>query len=143
LACSAQGGHAMACDWVLLPRMRRDGTVSRVTAIVRDQTETVEKDVQLRDREERLSLAVAATTDVVWDWDLRENRLFLSPAFRDLLGIRETLAGQPADWLDRVHPEDIAALRAALSSHLEGRTSAFDSEHRIHHGDGEWRWMHA
>ncbi len=143
LLCSPRSGRDLSCDWVLLPRMRRDGTVSRVTAVVRDQTETVEKDTQLREREERLSLATSATTDVVWDWDLRQNRLWLSPSFRDLLGIQGQLNGEPADWLDRVHPEDIAPVRAALSAHLEGRSSVFDSEHRIQHTDKEWRWVHA
>ncbi|HEY6911971.1 MAG TPA: EAL domain-containing protein [Myxococcales bacterium] len=143
LACSAEGGRALACDFVLLPRQRRNGSVGRVTVVVRDQTETVEKDVQLREREERLSLAVAASLDVVWDWDLRKNQLHLSPAWRSLLSLEAPLSGLPADWLERVHPEDTAPLRAAISSHLEGRTPAFDHEHRVRHGDGEWRWLHA
>ena len=143
LACSANGGRALACDFVLLPRQKRDGSVARVTAVVRDETETVEKDVQLREREERLSLAVEASLDVVWDWDLRKNQLHLSPAWRNLLALEAPLLGLPADWLERVHPEDTAPLRAAIASHLEGRTPAFDHEHRVRHGGGEWRWLHA
>jgi len=143
LACSADGGRALACDFVLLPRHRRDGSVARVTAVVRDQTGTVEEDVQIREREERLSLAVAASLDVVWDWDLRKNQLYLSPAWRTLLALEAPLQNLPSDWLERVHPEDMAPLRAALSSHLEGRAPVFDHEYRIRHGDGEWRWLHA
>jgi len=143
LACSADGGRALACDFVLLPRHRRDGTVARVTAVVRDQTGTVEEDVQIREREERLSLAVAASLDVVWDWDLRKNELHLSQAWRTLLALEAPLQNLPSDWLERVHPEDMAPLRAALSSHLEGRAPAFDHEYRVRHGDGEWRWLHA
>ncbi|HZX93214.1 MAG TPA: diguanylate cyclase, partial [Myxococcales bacterium] len=143
LACSAKGGRALACDWVLLPRLRRDGKVARVTAVVRDQTESVEKEVQLREREDRLALAVSGTSDVVWDWDLRGNRLYLSPSWRALLALDAELTGLSSDWLERVHPEDTAPLRAALASHLEGRTPVFDHEHRVRHGDGEWRWLHA
>jgi len=141
VACAARDGRAMACDWVLLPRLRRDGTVFRVTAVLRDQTEAVEKHDSVREREERLSLALAGTSDILWDWDLAGNRLHLSPRWRELLGLETKQTGTPADWLERVHPEDAAPLRAALSSYLEGRTEVFEHEHRVRNGDGEWRWI--
>src|SRR4051812_49027808 len=43
LACNARDGRPIACDWVLFPRIRADGSVFRVTAVLRDQTEVVEK----------------------------------------------------------------------------------------------------
>jgi diguanylate cyclase (GGDEF)-like protein/PAS domain S-box-containing protein len=141
LACSARDGRALACDWVLLPRQRKDGSVFRVTAVLRDQTPVVEKHDEVRDREEQLSLALSGASDVLWDWDLPGNRLHLSPRWRDLLGLPAVSSGTPADWLDRVHPEDAAPLRAALASHFEGRTDSFEHEHRVRHVDGDWRWV--
>jgi diguanylate cyclase (GGDEF)-like protein/PAS domain S-box-containing protein len=141
LACSARDGRALACDWVLIPRQRKDGSVFRVTAVLRDQTPVVEKHDEVRDREERLSLALSGSSDVLWDWDLPGNRLHLSPRWRDLLGLPAVSSGTPADWLDRVHPEDAAPLRAALASHFDGRTDSFEHEHRVHHADGDWRWV--
>jgi diguanylate cyclase (GGDEF)-like protein/PAS domain S-box-containing protein len=141
LACTARDGRAMACDWVLLPRLRRDGSVFRITAVLRDQTDAVEKHDAVREREERLSLALSGTSDVLWDWDVPANRLYLSPRWNDLLGLPGASTGTPADWLDRVHPEDAAPLRAALTANLEGHTESFEHEHRVRHGDGEWRWI--
>jgi len=141
LACSARDGRSLACDWVLLPRQRKDGSVFRITAVLRDQTPVVEKHDEVRDREERLTLALSGASDVLWDWDLPGNRLYLSPRWRDLLGLPTVSSGTPADWLDRVHPEDAAPLRAALASHFEGRTDSFEHEHRVRHADGDWRWV--
>ncbi|HEY4730464.1 MAG TPA: diguanylate cyclase, partial [Myxococcales bacterium] len=141
LACSARDGRALACDWVLLPRQRKDGSVFRITAVLRDQTPVVEKHDEVRDREEQLSLALSGASDVLWDWDLPGNRLHLSPRWRDLLGLPAVSSGTPADWLDRVHPEDATPLRAALASHFEGRTDSFEHEHRVRHADGDWRWV--
>jgi len=141
LPCSARDGRALACDWVLLPRQRKDGSVFRITAVLRDQTPVVEKHDEVRDREEQLSLALSGASDVLWDWDLPGNRLYLSPRWRDLLGLPTVSSGTPADWLDRVHPEDAAPLRAALASHFEGRTDSFEHEHRVRHADGDWRWV--
>src|SRR5262249_55671034 len=41
LACTARDGRALACDFVLLPRMRKNGKLARVTVVLRDQTGTV------------------------------------------------------------------------------------------------------
>ena len=140
LACTATGGRTLACDFVCLPRLSRDGSLRRVTLVVRDQTITVEKQEALREGEERLSLALAGTTDVIWDWDLRANRLHLSQRWRELLGTG-VLTGSPSDWLERIHPDDAAPLRAALAAHFEGRTQYLEHEHRIRHADGEWRYI--
>jgi diguanylate cyclase (GGDEF)-like protein/PAS domain S-box-containing protein len=140
LACSALDGRAIACDFVLLPRPGKSGGLARVTAIVRDETSTLEKQESLRVSEERLSLALAGATDALFDWDLRANKLHLSRRFGELLG-GAISTGSPTDWFDRVHPEDAAALRAALTAHLDGRVDQLEHEHRVRHESGEYRWL--
>jgi diguanylate cyclase (GGDEF)-like protein/PAS domain S-box-containing protein len=141
LAVSAADGRGLVCDFVLLPRMGKGGGVARVTAIVRDDTGVVEEQDAVRVNEERLTLALAGTTDAVFDWDLRTNKLHLSPRFSEILGGSAVLTGAPTDWFDRVHAEDAVALRAALTAHLEGRVAQLEHEHRVRHDDGEYRWL--
>jgi diguanylate cyclase (GGDEF)-like protein/PAS domain S-box-containing protein len=140
LACSAPDGRALACDFVLLPRFNKDGGLARVTAVVRDETGALEKQEAVHVNEERLSLALAGTTDAVFDWDLRGNKLYLSPRFTELFG-HGSSTGAPTDWFDRVHPEDAVALRVALTAHLDGRVAQLEHEHRLRHEDGEYRWL--
>src|SRR5439155_26138735 len=47
----------------------------------------------------------------------------------------------PEEWSKRVHPEDLAALHAALEAHVVGETAHFQHEHRVRHEDGTYRWM--
>ncbi|HEX4386090.1 MAG TPA: EAL domain-containing protein [Myxococcales bacterium] len=141
LACSAADGRGLACDFVLLPRLGKSGGLLRVTAVVRDETGSVEKQDGVRVSEERLALALAGTTDAIFDWDLRTNKLHLSPRFGEILGSSAVLTGAPTDWFDRVHAEDAVALRVALTAHLEGRVAQLDHEHRVRHDDGEYRWL--
>ena len=141
LACQARDGRALACDFVCLPRLRRDGTLSRVTVLLRDETGTLEKQEALRESEERARLALQGADDVLFDWDLRLARLYLAPRFGESLGLKGAHAGAPADWLDRVHPEDAPLLKTALAAHLDGRTPLLEHEHRLRHQDGDWRWF--
>ena len=47
--------------------------------------------------------------------------------------------GRPEEWFDRVHADDVVALKAALDAHLAGTTEHFQHEHRIRHEDGTYR----
>ena len=92
--------------------------------------------------EERYALAVRAAHDGIWDWDLTRGRIYFSPRWHAILGRPEQCADEePAAWLDLVHPDDSARLRAAIDAHLDGRTPHLQSEHRMRHADGTWRWV--
>ena len=68
--------------------------------------------------------------------------MYLSPRWHALLGRSEPCEyGDPVSWFDLVHPDDLSQLRAAIEAHLSGRTSHLQSEHRMRHADGTWRWM--
>ena len=96
----------------------------------------------LRESEERYALAVRGANDGLWDWDLRSDRIYYSPRWKEMLGLPEDGFGDaPAAWFERVHPEDLAALQAAIADHVAGRTPHLHVEQRVLHEDGSWRWM--
>ncbi|WP_187368777.1 putative bifunctional diguanylate cyclase/phosphodiesterase [Baekduia soli] len=98
--------------------------------------------LDLRRSEERYAVAVRATNDGIWDWDLAAGSMHFSPRWRALLGYNENLISDtPAAWFDLVHPDDIDRLHCAIDHHLAGRSAHFENEHRILHADGRWRWV--
>ncbi len=97
---------------------------------------------RLAESEERHALALQGANDGLWDWDVRADRLYFSPRWKAMIGHPETDIGDaPGEWLGRVHPDDRAGLTQALEGHLNGSTQHFESEHRIQHRDGSYRWM--
>jgi diguanylate cyclase (GGDEF)-like protein/PAS domain S-box-containing protein len=97
---------------------------------------------ELARSEERYALAVRAASDGIWDWDLVSDRIYFSPRWHALLGYPERSSnGDPSVWFDLVHPHDLLRLRAAIDAHLASQTPHLESEHRIRHADGEWRWV--
>ena len=96
----------------------------------------------LRQSEERYALAALAANDGLWDWDLVRDRCDYSPRWRAMLGLEKTaLLPLAREWLDRVHPDDAGRLRAEIDAHLAGHSPRLESEHRLRHADGTWRWM--
>jgi diguanylate cyclase (GGDEF)-like protein/PAS domain S-box-containing protein len=101
--------------------------------------------LDLRRSEERYAVAVQATNDGIWDWDLVAHTMHFSERLKTLLGYggEDWLAfgaDGPDAWLGLVHPDDLGRLRREIDQHLAGNSLHFESEHRIRHADGEWRW---
>jgi diguanylate cyclase (GGDEF)-like protein/PAS domain S-box-containing protein len=122
-----------------------------IPRLVRSIEHAVEK-VSLRREQERLhaelaqsearyALAAAASHDALWEWDTRSGRLYLAPRWWEILGEDATPGARVLeDWFDRVHPEDLVHVRAALDEHLAGRSAAFSVEYRVV-GAREERWV--
>jgi len=105
-----------------------------------DVTARAEAQVALRDSEERYALAAAGSNDGLWDWDLVTGDLYLSPRWHAMLGLEEhAVCQQSGAWFERVHPDDVGSLRAALDAHIAGRTEHFEHEHRVRHEHGGYR----
>lgn len=96
----------------------------------------------LRESEERYALAVQATNDGIWDWDLESNRIYFSHRWLSILALEESESSGPSEmWFERIHPEDVARLRREVRTFLEGKTTFFESEHRMRHQNGEYLWV--
>ena len=96
----------------------------------------------LKQSEERYALAAAGSNDGLWDWDVVRNRVYFSPRWKAMLGLGDDEVGTTLlDWMNRVHPEDVEGLRAALGAHLTGETPHLENEHRIQTAAGAYRWM--
>lgn len=97
---------------------------------------------QTRAAEERYALAVRATSDGIWDWNLGTDQVYFSPRWKEMLGLEEQAVGEePGEWLDRIHHDDRERVEAQLKAHLDGATPSFKSEYRMRHRDGDYHWM--
>ncbi|WP_181952558.1 EAL domain-containing protein [Vulcaniibacterium gelatinicum] len=98
---------------------------------------------QLREREERLTVALWASGEEFWDYDLRTHvlhRLHIDDAGRTS---HEFAVTRSTERTHEIHPEDLPRVRDQLRQHLRGRSSLFVSEHRVRNDQGSWTWVRA
>jgi PAS domain S-box-containing protein len=87
-------------------------------------------------------LAARASDDGLWDWDMANRHLSLSPRWKSILGYAEHEIGCEAEeWFARIHPRDRARWRKDLEAHIRGRTASLECEFRVRHKDGRYRWV--
>ncbi len=91
---------------------------------------------------ERLRAAIAASGDVVYDWDLPSDEFSwlgnVTDAFQ-ISGLHQVSSGEL--FHQRIHPEDLANRLDQISSLYQGQ-SEFECEFRVRDANGEQRWFH-
>ncbi len=93
---------------------------------------------------ERYALAVAGANDCIWDWEAGSEAAYFSPRWNELVGLPpEVTVDRLDDWVDRIHPEDVAELRRLINARPEGLRQNFEHEHRLRHENGDYIWVYA
>ncbi len=98
--------------------------------------------LELREREERLKLALWASSEQYWDYDLQTGHM--RRIWADARSHRPDIQVLSTTDTDHsIHPDDLPQVKAKLREHLRGESELFISEHRILDPRGEWLWVRA
>ena len=80
--------------------------------------------------------------DALWDWNLATSRVHFSPRWVSMLGCDGQEVGNTSeDWFCRIHPDDREQVRSGITAYLNGSAPQLESQHRLLHKDGTYRWM--
>lgn len=91
---------------------------------------------------ERRALALVGSGDIVFDWDISSDRIYVSPEVETALGLkRGTLEGEAAKWLDMMHVYDRDRYRAALDNIIEQRRGRIAQDFRLRSSSGPYHWF--
>jgi diguanylate cyclase (GGDEF)-like protein/PAS domain S-box-containing protein len=91
---------------------------------------------------ERRALALSGAGDVVFDWDVVSDRIFVSPEVEHQLGLkRGSLEGPASAWLDLIHPLDRDRYRASLDAVIEQRRGRLVQDFRLRSASGPHHWF--
>ena len=92
---------------------------------------------------ERRALALIGSGDIVFDWDVTSDRIYVSPEAEQSLGLRRgSLEGPAASWLDVLHPFDRDRYRTSLDTVLEQRRGRIAMDFRLRASDGHYIWYY-
>lgn len=109
---------------------------------LQDITTRRRAEAALRESEERLSFALEATNDGLWDWDILSGAVYFSPQWGRLLGYGPGEVPPRVEFfIERLHPEDRAVVEHAVADHLAGHTAIKQSEVRLKTKTGDYRWF--
>ncbi len=90
---------------------------------------------------ERRALALIGSGDIVFDWDVTADHIYVSPEAETSLGLkRGALEGPAASWLEAIHPFDRDRYTTCLDTVLEQRRGRINLDFRLRAADGHYLW---
>lgn len=91
---------------------------------------------------QQFSLALRGSQDGLWEWDLRRNEVEYSARWKSLLGYASfELSRSVSEWFDRIHPEDVTAVKQSIQAYGKGDGQALSAYFRMRHKSGDYLWM--
>jgi PAS domain S-box-containing protein len=131
--------NATPREWTRDERALIEQTAERLWSAA----ERARAEAALRDREERLRLALRASAAGSWTRDVGANSVEWDEGFRRLYGIP---ADQPADfdlWMNRIHEADRHVVLGLIDDMRHPTSDAWDVTFRIVRPDATVAWIHS
>jgi len=128
-------------DWTIILRNELN-EVTHLHGIIIDVTDRVLAEEKIRANEQRWKFALESSQYGIWDWNLKEDKIFFSKIWKAMLGYSDNeITSSLKEWLKRVHPEDLEEAQLKVSNHIKGHTDFYEDEHRILHKNGHYIWI--
>ncbi len=105
-------------------------------------SQLADRQVAFADVERKLSIAVEASGDGLFELDLIGGDFSVSPTWLAMLGYgTDEIATPIADWRAFVHPDDVAKVEQDFVAHFRGETAQTAVEQRMRCKDGAYKWV--
>lgn len=113
-----------------------------IIAILNDITEKLKTEEKLKKSEKRLKLALKATKDAIYEWDVKTGKAFFSPRYYEMLGYKylEFTPGFES-WEKLLHPDDRDSCIRFMESFINSGNDNYEMEFRLRKKDGNYLWI--
>jgi PAS domain S-box-containing protein len=112
-------------------------------ACFEDITARRHTEAQLADAREQLELALAGANLGTYDAHLTSGLVAVNDRYLALLGYAPgQLEMSVAEWMNRIHPDDLPRIRAHHEQIIATTGKYVDIEYRLRHKAGHWVWLH-
>ncbi|HEX9938975.1 MAG TPA: PAS domain S-box protein, partial [Longimicrobium sp.] len=122
-----------------VPVTEPDGRVREWVGVFNDVHDRRTAEAALRQSEERYRLAMLATRDVVWDWDLATDEVRFGDSIRQVLGFEPAEVDSDSGWwYQHIHPDDRDRVVDGIHRAIGDRAEVWTARYRHLKASGEW-----
>lgn len=133
-------GRPMVLRGMASPLYDREGSIVGAIESVRDISDLKRVEAELRASDEKYRLAAELSGLVIYDRDLASGKGVLAGAVRTVMGLEpgeESALHDITGWMNRVHPDDLPGLLAALGE-ADAPARSYSVEYRFRGRNGAW-----
>ncbi|NOG46658.1 MAG: PAS domain S-box protein [Calditrichaeota bacterium] len=128
--------------WLLtnkVPVKNDDENVIGIALFSTDITDLKQTQDVLKESEERFTIAMNASRDGLYDWDLISNEIYYSPGWKSILGYEDNeLPNDFSVWEKLTRPEDVERAWKMQQDLINKKLGRFEMEFKMMHKKGHW-----
>lgn len=118
------------------------GEIIKVIGCIRDITDLKVVEILKSTSKERLSFAMEAASDSIWEWKVTSNKLFFDARFYLILEYEPyEFPDNFIEWENLMHPDDRQRAFELLNGCAQGITNQIHLEYRIRTKNNKWKWI--
>ncbi len=87
-------------------------------------------ELKAKSSESRYKLVFQGADIGIWDWDIRQNRIYMNPLLRKMLGMADQKSVSVEEFFSRLYPSDVPRVKEAIQNHLEHH-QPYDIEYQL------------
>ncbi|NJW53045.1 PAS domain S-box protein [Salinimicrobium oceani] len=124
--------------WDFVCLLNAAGEPSEIQCVGVDISARVKAEKQVKDSKLRYQLITEATSDAIWDWDLRTGNLSWGKTLKNMFGYEPENLRTLEAWGNIVHPVDAPGILENLKKAIDGTDTKWYAEYRLRKKDGEF-----
>lgn len=110
-----------------------------IVGSVRDITAAKQNEIKINEVNERFHYVTKATSDAIWDWDLRTNHIFWGEAFQTIFGYsKKDITPNLEFRKQRIHPRDKERVMKGMFEVIAGTDTNWEDSYRFLKADGSY-----
>ncbi len=118
-----------------------EGRAIRMVGAMQDITQLKETELRLSESNERYDIVSQATDDIIWDWNMSEQKIYRSANISKFGYSNEELQEYGA-WFRHVHPEDLPRVTASIDQYLQNPQGTWEAEYRFSCSNGNLAFIY-
>lgn len=136
LAFVTRDGREIPVDHSYAPIIAAKGEFIGSVIVAHDVTRRRQSESTLREREERYTLAMRASGDAIWDWDVTGDTVWCNESFEARFG--EPHVGVRGRPLAQIHADDRKRVTTLTDEALKRRDTGWSLHYRCQHSNGSY-----
>lgn len=139
----ADGSYAKVSDKGYILR-NSSGKATRLIGATSDISDITAKKEALKIANQRFQMAMKATNEMIWDWEIATDSVTRSKGYKEIFGYDTNQATSVHSfWLTKVSPQDQQRIRTSLNKAVTDPTQEkWELEYRLIKANGELAYVH-
>lgn len=115
-----------------------DPSVEGIVSNSRDVTERIQYQLKTQELLNRFNIVSKATSDAIWDWDIKTGNIQWNQAIKGVFGYDDTC--YTIEWWEhQIHPDDLTVVRKQFQKLMDSKKSRLQMEYHFRCADGSYK----